>query len=64
MNNKFSQWTITIIDDHGYMASIEIETKDEVLERLKEMHLEGFDMDYVNVYPPKSNLTLEEIINY
>ncbi|UXQ88873.1 hypothetical protein Thu_257 [Bacillus phage Thurquoise] len=63
MNNKFNQWTITVMDNNGNHFVCERDTKAEVLEELKDLQLHGQDMDDVNVFPPKSNLTLEEILS-
>jgi hypothetical protein len=61
MYNKFEKWTVTWIDKHGNMTMIEPENKEEVIELLKELQEQGQDMAYVNVFPPRSNLTYEEL---
>lgn len=64
MENKFTNWTITVINDEGIMYSMEPQDKEEALEWLKELQQAGQNMDDVNVFAPNSNLTMEEIISY
>lgn len=64
-NGKFELWTVTwITNENGSMVMIEPYSKEEVIELLKELKDKGQDMNYVNVYPPKSNLTYEELEQY
>lgn len=61
---KASYWTVSYINSNDNMVMYEPESKLDVINCLKELKDEGQDMNYVNVYPPKSNLTYEEFISY
>jgi hypothetical protein len=63
-NSKFNMWTITYINKKGLHSNIECQDKAELSIELSYLRENGQDMEYVNVFPPKSNLTYDELLNY
>lgn len=62
-NGKFKLWTVTwITNENGSMVMMESHSKEEVIEL--ELKDKSQDMNYVNMYPPKRNLTYEELEQY
>lgn len=61
---KLNLWTITVINSKGEMYFIETESKEETLEQLESLKITDQDELNICVFPPKSNLTIEELVNY
>lgn len=59
---KFMLWTITVIHADGEMYMHEEDTREGTCEYLKELKESGQDMVYVNVFPPQSNMDINELI--
>lgn len=47
---------------YGDTYILSCKDKDEVIENLNSLKEDKQDMDYVYIYPPKSNIELEELI--
>lgn len=59
----FEQWTITVITGEGSMYHIECDNKLDVVDELIDLQNAGQDMTYVNVFKPKSNMSVADILN-
>lgn len=58
---KFPLWTVAFINKDGIHTFIECENLDEVWQELTDLKAIGQDMDDVNIFPPKSNVTYDEL---
>lgn len=60
-NDKFDCWTVTWESDMGDFKS-EPDTVSEVLELLQDLSRDGINEEYINIFPPKSNMPYEEFM--
>lgn len=62
-------WTVLIVNvindiEYGDMSVVFCDTKDEVFANIKELEDIGQNMEYVFVFPPKSNIEMEVLKCY
>lgn len=63
-DNKFGNWVVTWEENNGVRTYLDSDNYEEVVELLKELNEKGIVNEYINVYPPSSNLTFKEFVEY